>query len=367
MNIGNREILANGLEISVDWLSWTILEESYTVEDVLDMVGFSIAEFQKMPRGASGYMSRFTHVTLPISVLSDGRDGMGVHVEVSGTAMEALFCRYISHRTEPTPFGSEAYDSSSFDFTVLNDLMRDIRQYGHVTRVDIAIDDRGCNYYSLPELSGILSEKRYTSKFRKWREIVEHDNGSDRAVTTGHTIYLGSRESAIMLRIYDKQMERNKQLIQGGQEPLTYPWVRWELELKDERAEEVSRILAMENTINQVAIGVLSNYLRLIDFDNVRIDRCSTSDKWQSFIDGIQALSLFVTAAPKTLDDTRRWLERQVATSLAAVMIADYGDTAFLHKLIKSGEVRLSQHQLNMINDSKSHFDVFVPFEANVG
>ena len=359
MNIGNREILANGLEISVDWLSWTILEDSYAVEDVLDMIGFSIAEFQKMPRGASGYMSRYTHVTLPVSVLADGREGMGIHVEVSGTAMEALFGRYISGKTDVTPFGEKAYNSSSFDFTVLNDFMHDIRQYGHVTRIDIAIDDRGCNYYSLSELSGILSEKRYVSKFRKWREIVEHDNGSERSVTTGHTIYLGSRESAIMLRVYDKQMERNKQLAQGGQDLIMYPWVRWELELKDERAEEVSRILESKESINQVAIGVLSNYLRLIDFDNVRTDRCSTSDKWQSFIDGIRSLSLFVAAPPKTLDDTRRWLERQVATSLAAVMIADYGDTAFLHKIIKSGELRLSKHQFDMIADSQNYCDVY--------
>lgn len=359
MDIGNREFLANGLEISVDWLSWTILEESYTVEDVLKMIGFSIAEFQKMPRGASGYMSRFSHVTLPISVLSDGREGMGIHVEVSGTAMKSLMNRYISCKTELTPFGDKAYSTTSFDYTVLSDFMRDIRQYGHVTRIDIAIDDRGCNYYSLLELSGILSEKRYTSKFRKWREIVEHDNSYDRSATTGYTIYLGSRESAIMLRIYDKQMERNKQLIQGGQEPIMYPWVRWELELKDERAEEISRILSTENTLNQVAIGVLSNYLRLVDLDNARIDRCSTSDKWQSFIDGIQALSLFVSSEPKTLDDTRRWLERQVSTSLAAVMIADCGDTAFLHKLIKTGELKLSQHQLDMINDSKSYCSVY--------
>lgn len=84
-----------------------------------------------------------------------------------------------------------------------------------------------------------------------------------------------------------------------------HPWVRWEIELKHERAEAASKLIAQGRSVNGVAIGILSNYLRMIQPDNERKCRCSTSPKWEAFLDNIRKVSLYSASEPKTLEDTK--------------------------------------------------------------
>lgn len=102
-------------------------------------------------------------------------------------------------------------------------------------------------------------------------------------------------------------------------------------------------------SINEVTIGILSNYLRIITFDSTRNVRCSTDPVWDSFVGDVLKLGLYQSPEPKTIDDTKNWLERQVASSLAAVVMADGGDSAFIHYLLKTGSMRLSNHHKDMI------------------
>ena len=186
------------------------------------------------------------------------------------------------------------------------------------------------------------------SKFRKYKELIKRECGS----VIGHTLYLGSRSSAIMLRIYDKQLEQNEKLLKSGESPILRPWVRWELELKDERAHQTADLLISGLSMNEVAFGVLSNYLRLIRPDNARKDRCPTLPKWESFIDGVKRLALYCPPEPKTLDNVRNWLMKQTASSLATVVIADGGSTDFVYRLLDSGSQRLTSHHMDMIEQS---------------
>ena len=57
---GNLITLANGLVVSVDWLSFTVMSTADVV-DVLDMFGYVMDDFTRMPKGARGcllYTSR---------------------------------------------------------------------------------------------------------------------------------------------------------------------------------------------------------------------------------------------------------------------------------------------------------------------
>lgn len=76
-----------------------------------------------------------------------------------------------------------------------------------------------------------------------------------------------------MFRIYDKQPEQNEKLVKEGKSPILHPWVRWEMELKQERAQEACKRMMQGSSINEVAIGILSNYLRIIEPDNERKNR----------------------------------------------------------------------------------------------
>lgn len=342
MNMGNCADLSNGLHLSVDWISWT-LAETETVDDAILMMGFEPEDFKIQPRGLNGYRSQMRHVSHSISVQFDGNKNMGIHIDVSGSAVYALLTQFYESHLKRTVFGTDGFETDSFESTVLRELMKEIKQYGHITRLDLAVDDIGTNYYSLPELHDLFESGLYVSRFRSWKETLEHGK------FPGHTIYLGSRTSSAMLRIYDKQAEQNKKLISADMPPVEYSWVRWELELKRERAQSVLELVINGHDIAYLTMGILANYLSIIENDCSRKERCSIAKKYQEFINNIGKISLYSSPSEKTIDDTKKWLVRQVAPSLAKIALADGGCIDFLHYLIDNGLNRLTDSQLEMI------------------
>lgn len=341
MFIGDCEKLANGLYLSIDWLSFTVKDDmSYL--DVVSYFGLRMEDFQTGLNGRYGYKSRIQHSIYPIHVLYDGMDGMGVHVDISGSAVGYFLNSYKEKKTcDMTPFGELSYSVESFDSTVLADLLKDIMDKGQLTRLDLAVDDFGCHYYSLDELTDIFNSGLYVSKFQKWKLNMEKSKGR----TTGHTIYLGSRTSEIMLRVYDKKLEQNSK---KDCEKVENPWVRWEIELHKNRACAVALCLISGNNLSNVVIGVLANYLRLIDRDNERDCRCSTSEKWNDFICGISKLSLYQAIPEKTLEEKKEWLVKQVAPTISAIYRID-GDLSFIYELIENGSSRISAELRHLI------------------
>lgn len=335
----------NGLSIRVDWLSFTILNVT-SPDYIISMLGYSLSDFRECPRGLYGYRRQFRHIVYPVSVQFDGLDGMFVHADISGSAIHDVLEHFQKKHSSSTPFGTDAYELSSFTSTVFSDLLTTIQSLGRITRLDLAVDDMTNDFYSMPELHTVFSSGDYTSKFRKWKELVKYEDKNQR---TGHTIYLGSRESSVMIRIYDKQLEQNEKLLKNNQPPILHPWIRWEIELKHERAEAASKLIVQGRSVNEVTIGILSNYLRIIQPDNERKCRCSTSSKWEAFLDNISKVSLYSASEPKTLDDIKNWLMRQVASSLAAIVISNDGDLSFIEQLVHSGRKRLSSRHIDMI------------------
>ena len=96
-------------------------------------------------------------------------------------------------------------------------------------------------------------------------------------------------------------------------------------------------------------MGILTNYLRIINNDSPRKDRCTVSEKWNAFIDGIGKVSLYCSEPEKTIDDNKRWLTRQVAPTLAKVVMAD-ASFDFIEFLIDNGFNRLTPNQLEILN-----------------
>lgn len=70
------------------------------------------------------------------------------------------------------------------------------------------------------------------------------------------------------------------------------------------------------------------------------------------FVDNISKVSLYSASEPKTLEDTKRWLMRQVAPSLAAVIVSEDGDLSFIQSLADSGTRRFSMRHINMIESA---------------
>lgn len=344
MKTGNNLTTDNQLCISVDYIAFTITE-GFTVDTLLSMYGLSLADFVVKPKGGYGYRSLIVHNTESIRVYYDGNEDMGIHVEVTGSAIPYfLKCFEASGYNVPTPFGF-AYDVDSFDITVLADLFRQIMGDGHLTRLDLAIDDKGAQYYTLKELSDCVHQGAFSSRFRSHKEILEFGNGK-----SGHTIYFGSRESDIMLRVYDKKLEQCKKGMIVG-----FDWTRWELELHKKRASAVARLLIDGSTLSEIAFGLLSNYLRLVVLDNNNISRCSTAEKWAAFLDGFAKIVLTQPQFEKTLRQKKDWLFRQVAPSLSAVYQIDGLD--FIYKLLECGNVRISASLHRIIESAVTEYE----------
>lgn len=346
------ENLDNGLCCSIDWLSFTI--DSTDLIGTLSDFGFQLLDFYECPKGANGYKKMLSLHASSLRVLYDGNDNMGIHFDCSGSAVPELFRYYRESCLVETPFGTKAED---MDLLVLNDLFDRIFSHGHITRLDFAIDNMHQIYFRLDELRAIFELGRFSSKFRSWKEIVEKETNGARI---GHTIYMGSRTSDLMLRIYDKKLEHNKRF---PEDQIDYDWIRWELELKDDRANRAAHLLLENNSVGSVCLGILKNSLRIINLDDSNKSRCSTDIKWQRFLDNAEKLSLYVPPLKKSLEDKYNWVQRQVAPTLTGLIIANYGDIGFLRDEMELQAGRMKRELRDLVSaahpDWEKCFNVF--------
>jgi len=319
--------LPNNLRACIDWLSFTFYPHcGLNIAEIISFLGFKEIDFIQLPKGANGYRSMLKFNGANIRILFDGKPDMGIHVDISGSAISDVLLAWKNKNTMATPFGTVATCYTSFDYSILLDLLDALSEIATFTRIDLSIDDIGCNYYSCNDIVRLIENNQLVSKFKKY------ENKSPRLLSNGqkvgHTIYLGSRQSEIMIRIYDKQLE----FYQKHDVKCPYEWVRWEMELKKSRANEAVKRLLETHSLSSVCIGILNQYLRFIKLDNSSKAKCSNDSVWDSFIGGMEKVSLYVPDSPKTIEDTKRWIDKYVGASLCAVIEADGGSLDFIYK-----------------------------------
>lgn len=344
---GETQNLANALRVSVDWIAFTVTTNEYVVEDVIKFLGYRADDFTKMPKGGNGYKSMINLSGYPVQILYDGTEDMGIHVSISGTAIAEVISKYKETLVSTTPFGN-AYFVSSADNTYMLEFLSNIRKIGHISRIDLAIDDIGSKYYTMDDLYKILMDKRVVSKFRNWRHMESRSISSGDCL--GSTIYLGSRKSDIMLRVYDKAKEQVSKLkLEDNAESAT-PWVRWELETKDERANQIVDMLVNLQNLGAVTMGILSNYFRVVILNDSNKSRCTVDPLWQSFVASVDKLSLYVPSVPKTLEEKRDWFIRQVGPTLAGIYIAQNGNLDIVWDYMDSYIDRMSRDLQDLVS-----------------
>lgn len=333
------EYTLNGLKVCVDWTSFTFnFTDGLTASDAMEFLGFNPENFIKMPKGANGYKSLHVLSGDNIRILSDGKPDMGIHVDISGTAIASLLSAWQKKHSYKTPFG-EGIEYQDINYSSLLDCLDAISQFGTFTRLDLAIDDIGCNYFSCDDIKHMIETQCIVSKFRKYHTIQPRSltDGNEE----GYTIYLGSRKSEVMLRIYDKQLE----YIHKHGVDCTYPWIRWELELKNDRANEAVNQLLETHSISTVCIGILRHYVRFVVPDNHVKSLCSSSPIWEAFINNMKDISLYVPDAPKNIEDTKRWVDKYVGASLSAIIEADGGSLEFIYNNLPKWRLKREQNR----------------------
>lgn len=336
-----------GIEVLIDWSGFTLpFEDLEGVERVQRLLGIPAEDFCDMPKGAMGYKSGL--MCGNIFILYDGKLGMGVHVNMPGQG-----CRQYEGR-----LGNEwkALFKRVFDAG------------GHFSRLDVALDDyrgritlhqikdKGLKH----EVRTLFGRKNEDGSRRPCLITIEPDFCSAPGVNDGLTVSFGKRGNGVYLRIYDK----------GVKEGVKYPWLRSELELRDERADEMAKKIVNVDDIElgKLAAGVLKTYVNFIEpsVTDTNTARWAISSWWIEFLGSVERIRLTVKPDVKTIDDTKEFLEEQVATSLAMMNIysehlKDRCDSNslyfpnFVRRLVREGKERLKPRHIAILQAAGVH------------
>lgn len=238
----------------LDWL--TVSTKIWSENDIIQLLRLEDCSWEHMDAYRYGYSHRCTFSG--ITILSGGHnDDMGICLEMSGQGCRAF----------------ETY--SSLTWIELLRILKDPYNEFNITHIDLAFDDH-TGILDMGELLDDTDAHRYRSRSRWWK--VEYGS-------CGTTIYHGSPQSNIRVRIYDKAAERG--LLDGTH------WIRVELVLRDTNASGAVDAILEHEQLGPVFSGILSNYLVYCDpsSDSNR-SRWDPTEYWQQLLQGASAIHI---------------------------------------------------------------------------
>lgn len=298
-------------KIIVDWLQFTLLRDN-GLDTVFKILKLNPADFEKLDKGGLGYKDQL--INNNIRIYFNGNQGMGINTSISGKG-----CRYIE---------SQGIDLWSLLFR----LSRSDKI--NITRLDLALDT---SVKLIDKLRRNIDTKKYISKSRSISYICKSGKDSTRT----ETIYIGSRSSDLMIRIYDKAIE------QGLEEQ---DWERWEIVLKKDKIKEAIPLLKKD--ISRAFRNILYTYFRPVKEVLSNKSRSKICNWYLKFLGQVEKVSLYKDPAEKTIEDKWAWVEKQVAPTLALLSLA-FENTDFLAGIAQGNVDRIKQKDLNLIERYK--------------
>lgn len=332
-------LVPDGSRYLVDYFSFVIRAQPYFLEESMDrdkyglhpvversdenavravkeLLGLSSTEWQVLPHGRYGYLNGITY-------------GPGINIywggkkEVGGCAVMSVVLKGGTNNGEAVDIEKgvcvemsgqgcrafETYGSGNFgmlyqEILYQNEIDSKYKALGldaaHLTRFDVAFDDRD----GLLDMTQILEDCRA----EHWRGRFKGGTGyfgfGDRKQQDG--IEFGSKQSLTRIRIYDKAAER-------GYAGTGMHWVRCELQLRDERANQFAQWLADGVPVGQAYCSVLRNYLQFCapvpGSSDTNKRRWPVREYWETFLCGCSAVSL---CANSGVEYNMKRLERYV-------------------------------------------------------
>ena len=275
--------------ILYDWCSFTT--SKFSAEELIDELGLSAYSWE-LKNGVRGYEHRLFFNS--ISVHYGGEVHDHVWVEMSGQGCRAF----------------ETYGHGDW-----NKLFDFIRLYDcNLTRLDVAYDER----FGVLDILTIVQDTyhgEYVSRARSWETVCSNK---------GMSVTIGSEQSDVLIRIYDKAAERH---CAAGTK-----WVRVEIQFRRERA---AGFLNLSGALGDRFAGVLLNYLRYVDADPADTNRWRWPMKsyWADLLCGAAAVSVFsAPGVDYNIDRCEDFVYRQAGNAITA-LIDIYGVDTFLDRL----------------------------------
>lgn len=289
-----------------DWVSITLSEDGKWFEEYgesladgkvfIDLLGMQGVDWTVL-NGVRGYSKKLWFDGINIHLPSEQQHNCWL--EMSGSGCRAF----------------ETYGNGDWD-----KLLQFAVDWCNVTRLDVSFDDHS----GLLDMGQIVDDTflrgEYVSKANKHKLEMETD---DRRAGSACTVYHGSRQSNLMIRIYDKaaQLKRYDE-----------HWVRVEMELHDENAK---RFLLEAGDLGDKWCGVLLNYLRYVDPEETDSNRWRWPLKtyWAELVKDAQPIKLY--AAPGVeynMVNVDHYVFVQAGNSIRTY-IDVFGADAFLQRL----------------------------------
>ncbi len=330
----NREL---GQSILMDYLSFTVRAGTDMLERVSEALG--TGKLIDNGYGGMGYISSATILDGARIYWHAQRPEMGIHVSLNASSLDLT------------------------GFSPLGMINRILDWQGKIARLDLAFDDFD-NQLDMDLMYRKLQDLEVVTRFRKVKRIEGLDMiGGGKS---GHTINFGLRTSKAFVRIYDKKAERQ---VKGKDVSEIDNWTRVEIELKGEKANVFSVLIAETakssagKSVSQLCAGLL---LGLLDFKEPdehdgNKSRWASSEWWLKFVRTQEKLTLSIPKNAKTLEEIKVWINNQVATSLAMIILAENDDNGvsgydWIMETIEEGVGRMTkpqQKRLDLYNEEK--------------
>ena len=321
--------MSSPFTLTIDWLAFTLPTGS--IQDTMEMLG---GDWTKGATGFRGYPASWITTSASRGVGKLGtrapRAPLEVHVDLSAGIVA------------PWPSGKVR--------TVLQWILK---HDGHLTRLDCALDDRN-SYVPLSTIKQAIEIGQCVTRAERLQSISS--SSIHKATPSGETLYLGSPQSQTLLRIYDKRLESQAKQREDWQDY----GIRWELELKKDRAQACGQVLSYleETDWLEYIVGVLRGY---VDFRATTRDeedefryRAPLLDWWLLLTDGFKKGRLIVEKEAQSLPKVKRWVSQSVAPMLAVIYAEDPGGQAWLERQILAGKRRWNNKHRGLLKKEES-------------
>lgn len=311
----------------IDWFAFTLPFKN--VSEVFNLLNLKEETFTSNGRGGMGYKN--AHRFQQITVFSDGADNMGCHVEMSGQ-------------------GCRQYETDGLEWREL--ITRIFAVKGHFTRLDIALDVVD-GTLPLEKIEEYYSTNRFRSFFRRSQLIKNDLLTADGPLSSGFTRYFGSKTSRTLFRIYDKAAQMGL--------PDAVSWIRFEIQLRDERAEFASELILKRDDLGKIAVAVINHNLSFIELDvPSNKSLCTLAIWWSSWLQTTEKLKLTKKKLIRLLDQCREHLIKQYAPTIAMLKegLGFTGFKDFMRDIIAEGNKRMTMKHYDIIYNSQVYCDV---------
>jgi Replication initiation factor len=290
----------DAVRYGVDWITCIMKTTIHELIDLLDFVSGSLTDVWIYDKDHPHFIGRpFAHC------IHSARGGVAAWNGLDGGGVDLLLS------LNGNALGG-AYD--------LRSVLRITSYLEHIggkfTRFDINMDSNSNWFRGIRNLIDEARENKQQKGFEKIRWQVEKSRKG-----TFRTLYMGTRKSDKLHRIYDKD-----------------GYVRWELESKNEISQKIValsvqafRTLAPTDNFGDVIGGLIRDtILGSVDFierKGKNLCRARRLDWWESFLEFMKGspISIRRDKRKRLLEKTMRWIERAVMPSLAVIRSCNAG------------------------------------------